>query len=497
MSNRIPKNRSTKIGLWGGLSLVILFLIVVTGEAAYNTARPITTTGGRILQSYLWAMETIINTNVALHKGVDFSYATGTNVYAVASGEVVDLEQTIQNGDRTSTWGNYVLIRHDQRHYDRTASQWAYVYSMYIHLSQFSVQSNLGDHVNRGDLIALSDDTGAGSSGPHLHLQIVVHPLPDRVLVPNNLDSENRSRNPELWLSPYTYDENTARAVGKVTDLLGNPVSNLKICGMQKPYGNYAWSRTYSYPWANPDDILVENFATTDVSPGTYHLYAQNEDDDCDHQPPYRDLGMHTFVAGKTTYIGLHPVWLPYVRGSGRDFISTIHIRNNSSTYRAQINTTYFYNSGNVRTQRTDFVNSNASIALTPPNNFVGSALIVSSQDIAVAVLSEHNPPFSTSAYAGVTEPETNLFVPLVHRNNGGWNSLLSLHNAGLEKAMIQAEFIPGSVGSSCTQSQYVEPNATWTLNTSGIPCLGYAFIGSVRVTSASPIATAVTGRAK
>jgi len=73
---------------------------------------------------------------------------------------------------------------------------------------------------------------------------------------------------------------------------------------------------TYSYPWANPDDLLHENFGTTDVSPGTYHLYTHNYVDEtaCGSTPLYRDLGNHTFAAGKVTYVGLYPSWLPFLR---------------------------------------------------------------------------------------------------------------------------------------------------------------------------------------
>jgi hypothetical protein len=60
-------------------------------------------------------------------------------------------------------------------------------------------------------------------------------------------------------------------------------------------YGAYGWSETYpATTWANPDDILLENWRTTDVAPGTYHLYAKNLDGTV-----YEDLGTHTFVAEK------------------------------------------------------------------------------------------------------------------------------------------------------------------------------------------------------
>ncbi len=46
----------------------------------------------------------------------------------------------------------------------------------------------------------------------------------------------------------------------------------------------------------------MENWATTDVLPGTYHLYAKNESGSV----TYADLGWHTVAAGRTTYVGLY-----------------------------------------------------------------------------------------------------------------------------------------------------------------------------------------------
>jgi murein DD-endopeptidase MepM/ murein hydrolase activator NlpD len=228
---------------------IFLLAYTILGKAAYTIYRPIDNNGGQVNQTYLWAEETEINPNEwVTHKGLDFSYPTGTNVYAVADGTVIQIDEHYQNGERESPWGNYVLIRHSQQHYDRLNQQIAYVYSMYLHLSQNSIQVLPGQNVDADQFIAQVDDTGGGlpdQPAPHLHLQIVIHPLGDRTLVPNTLDANNRSRNPELWLSPY--NGNTARAVGLITDSSGNPLTDVIICGIVKPYGGYGFSRTYSY----------------------------------------------------------------------------------------------------------------------------------------------------------------------------------------------------------------------------------------------------------
>lgn len=179
-------------------TLLTLLIVTLPIRAAVRVQRPITHDGGRIRQDYLWG-ERFWDDDHGIwvtHKGVDFSYGLGTNVHAVAGGTVVDLYETYQNGQGTG-FGNFVLIRHNGRHWDRTTQQNGYVYSIYAHLSHNSVRPSVGDAVQAGAWIAQVDNTGS-STGNHLHLQICLHPQSDRTLRPNTLDSENTSRNPEL-----------------------------------------------------------------------------------------------------------------------------------------------------------------------------------------------------------------------------------------------------------------------------------------------------------
>lgn len=82
--------------------------------------------------------------------------------------------------------------------------QWAYVYSMYLHLSQGSVRPTVGQHVSANEWIADVDNSGVHTSGAHLHLQVVVHTQANGELEPfDNLNTDLNSRNPELWITPY------------------------------------------------------------------------------------------------------------------------------------------------------------------------------------------------------------------------------------------------------------------------------------------------------
>jgi len=496
MLNRVIRKRSRQIAVGSSLTVLLILVFIGYGYAAYRIQRPITETGGVINQTYLWAGEW----NGATHKGVDFSYALDTDVYAVADGTVVDLRDNLPDGDETTDWGNFVLIQHDKRHFDRTTGQGnnaAYVYSMYLHLSQWSVQVDEGEDVNAGDWIGEVDDTGEFSGGNHLHLQIVVHPDAERTLEPFfTLDSENRSRNPELWLEPFNFgDDQTGTVVGKVTDMNGNAVGGLEVCGIEKPDNaggdDYECSLTYSYDWANPDDILVENWATTDVAPGEYDITLSNGN----------SMGTHVVEAGKVTYVGLFPVYLPDILISSSGGTSSIVFRNNSDSYTAQVNTTYFYWSSTVVEQQSSYTSPKSTTVLLPTAGWLsGSAMAVASEDVAVVVENYQSSNGQTYSYNGIAATDslnpgwgqvgTNIHLPLLMDNNSGWSTSVTIFNAGGETATFDLDYYGQNSGGPYQGPQgSLEPNASVTYNQSGSSC---PTIGAGRIGSDQPLAVVV-----
>lgn len=91
------------------------------------------------------------------HPGIDFAAKTGTEVKSTASGSVIYVGWD-------ETYGNLVAIDHGN----------GYV-TYYGHNSKNLV--NVGDSVLRGDVIALSGNTGR-SSAPHLHYEIRKDDIP-------------------------------------------------------------------------------------------------------------------------------------------------------------------------------------------------------------------------------------------------------------------------------------------------------------------------------
>lgn len=89
------------------------------------------------------------------HQGVDYTVPEGSRVFATADGTVKDVS------GRNSTFGQSITIDHGN----------GYV-TQYSHLSQAKVKK--GQQVRRGDIIALSGNSGLSLS-PHLHYEIRIN----------------------------------------------------------------------------------------------------------------------------------------------------------------------------------------------------------------------------------------------------------------------------------------------------------------------------------
>ncbi|WP_059107874.1 M23 family metallopeptidase [Staphylococcus auricularis] len=86
------------------------------------------------------------------HYGIDYALPRKTPIKAAADGIVT---RTFKD----KLGGNVLQIAEDDgKHYE-----W------YMHLSEYKVET--GDEVKRGDVVALSGNTGEQTTGPHLHFQ--------------------------------------------------------------------------------------------------------------------------------------------------------------------------------------------------------------------------------------------------------------------------------------------------------------------------------------
>ncbi|MEO8465905.1 MAG: M23 family metallopeptidase [Gammaproteobacteria bacterium] len=94
---------------------------------------------------------------------LDFGMPMGTPVHAARDGVVVLFEDSHDGGclrDECSRLSNFIVVLHA----DGTTGE-------YFHLQRGSVRVALGDRIERGQLLALSGNTGY-SSAPHLHFGV-------------------------------------------------------------------------------------------------------------------------------------------------------------------------------------------------------------------------------------------------------------------------------------------------------------------------------------
>ncbi len=89
--------------------------------------------------------------SLGYHTGVDFPVSSGTPVFSVGNGQVVDTGYN-------SAYGNFVEVYHGNS-----------VYSFYAHATR--VQVSIGQKVSKGQQIMISGATG-NVSGAHLHFEI-------------------------------------------------------------------------------------------------------------------------------------------------------------------------------------------------------------------------------------------------------------------------------------------------------------------------------------
>lgn len=107
---------------------------------------------GRISSRFdLSRLHPILN-KIKPHRGTDFAAPEGTEILALADGEIIAQENRGDNG-------NYVKIRHDS------------IYSTaYLHMSRFVPGQKVGDRVKQGQVIGYVGQTGS-ATGPHVCLR--------------------------------------------------------------------------------------------------------------------------------------------------------------------------------------------------------------------------------------------------------------------------------------------------------------------------------------
>jgi murein DD-endopeptidase MepM/ murein hydrolase activator NlpD len=135
-------------------------------DATHNPARPYRApfaVGATFPVTQAYPSRATHNTPESLY-AVDFGLPDGTPVYAAREGTVINVRHDSFSGaplPQMLHQANVILILHD----DGTIA-------MYAHLHWDSIRVRIGQHVQRGEYIANSGNTGF-STGPHLHFAVM------------------------------------------------------------------------------------------------------------------------------------------------------------------------------------------------------------------------------------------------------------------------------------------------------------------------------------
>lgn len=124
-----------------------------------------------------------VTKKASYHPGVDFNTGNsgpinGKACYAALSGEVA-------TSGVNATWGVFIILRHgpfynlvssenysaSSKKYKRTLKG-TQLFTIYCHLDQSGTKVRGGQRVERGEQIAVFDNTGR-STGPHLHFEVI------------------------------------------------------------------------------------------------------------------------------------------------------------------------------------------------------------------------------------------------------------------------------------------------------------------------------------
>lgn len=145
------KNRfmNSKIITTGIAACIFMFVFVVDAQE-----RPEINPVGdkyRISSEFGKRMHPILKVE-KFHSGIDIVTPIGTPVKATASGVVEKIEEG-------KAYGKYLIVKHDDEYS-----------SLYATLGTYKV--SVGQHVEKGQVIALSGNSGI-STAPHLHYEVI------------------------------------------------------------------------------------------------------------------------------------------------------------------------------------------------------------------------------------------------------------------------------------------------------------------------------------
>ena len=124
-------------------------------SSGWNSVNPCEPMPSRVSSEFCYRTHPVTGVKGTFHNGVDLPIPSGTRLNAMANGIVTAVG--FENGG-----GNYVRIKYDNGYE-----------TFYCHLQSSSVK--VGQRVQCGQQVALSDNTGIYTTGAHLHMEVKIN----------------------------------------------------------------------------------------------------------------------------------------------------------------------------------------------------------------------------------------------------------------------------------------------------------------------------------
>jgi hypothetical protein len=128
-------------------------------------------------------------------------------------------------------------------------------------------------------------------------------------------------------------------------------------------------------------------------------------------------------------------------------------------------------------------------------DTFVGSATVMSTNDVPVVATAVEVGPDTLYAYDGFITSDTDFVAPLFQYYNAGFSSSIQVQNTGDTATDVTIAYTPSFAGTACEETQTIQPGSAATFGLfafaqAGNDCNtqnpGSAFVGSARVSNNS-----------
>jgi hypothetical protein len=176
---------------------------------------------------------------------------------------------------------------------------------------------------------------------------------------------------------------------------------------------------------------------------------------------------------------------------STTDATAIVTVYNQDGTVKATVSDQVISANGS----KTYFPLENAPDATAPGLGIAGTlnGSIVVSADQNVAAISNILGTIGDytvgASYGGASAGATTVVLPIISKNNSGFDTQFNVQNAGSSDVSVTVSFTPSQAGTACTLAAVtVKPGASTTFDQSTESCIGDKFVGSVTVTATGPV---------